>query len=127
MGKKPKGAVKNAKGTIDGNGIDSALAPHDPKRLAETEGAAVLSAQAPEAPEIRVGTVPFDLDEPDLPKAIEDAALSSGGYPYEEPIKDKVFEDQLRLLQTAAPASCWSSRGATRPARAARSPPSAST
>jgi polyphosphate kinase 2 len=98
MGKKPKEDVKNGGGPR-GSGAGGGADPVDLQRLAEAEGAAVLTAQAPEAPEIKVGKVPFDLDEPELPKAIADAALRSGGYPYEEPVKDRVYEEQLRLLQ----------------------------
>jgi polyphosphate kinase len=67
--------------------------------LAEREGAAVLAAQAPEAPEIDVREIPFDLDNPAFPPRIEEQALGSGGYPYEEAIKEKVYQNQLRLLQ----------------------------
>ncbi len=83
----------------DGHEIDVALAPADPDRLAKREGAAVLDAQAPDAPEIMVDGVPFDLDDPVLLDIVKDRALASGGYPYEDGIKDRVYEDQLRLLQ----------------------------
>jgi polyphosphate kinase len=41
----------------------------------------------------------FDLDNPELPKAIEEKALSSGGYPYDEKIKGKVYKRRLVELQ----------------------------
>ena len=41
----------------------------------------------------------FSLDDPDLPKAIDDAAMTSGGYPYEKRMKREDFDDQLQLLQ----------------------------
>ena len=41
----------------------------------------------------------FDIDAEDLPKAIDKAALSSGGYPYEDKLKRKKYEAQLRELQ----------------------------
>ena len=41
----------------------------------------------------------FDIDEPDLPKKIERAAFSSGGYPYTERMRRKDYERDLRLLQ----------------------------
>lgn len=41
----------------------------------------------------------FDLDNPELPKKIKEAALASGGYPYDQSLKDKAFEKHLRLLQ----------------------------
>ena len=37
----------------------------------------------------------FDLDNPELPKAIKKAALTSGGYPYEEKLDSDDYEEQL--------------------------------
>lgn len=42
----------------------------------------------------------FDLDDPKLPLAIEEAALASGGYPYGKKMKREAFEEELRALQT---------------------------
>ncbi|MGD9783610.1 MAG: polyphosphate kinase 2 [Hyphomicrobiaceae bacterium] len=41
----------------------------------------------------------FDLDDPDLPDAIADNALSAGDYPYEKKLKRKRYEKDLELLQ----------------------------
>ena len=41
----------------------------------------------------------FDLDNPELPKAIDEAALTSGGYPYSEKLKRKDYEEELVALQ----------------------------
>lgn len=41
----------------------------------------------------------FDLEAPELPKAIEKAALGSGRYPYDEKLKRKKYEKQLLALQ----------------------------
>jgi polyphosphate kinase 2 len=41
----------------------------------------------------------FSLDAPKLPKAIEDAAMRSGGYPYDKRMKRKDYEAQLLTLQ----------------------------
>ncbi len=41
----------------------------------------------------------FDIDNPILPPAIEERALTSGGYPYDEPMKKKVFKEELQQLQ----------------------------
>ncbi|MGE3711483.1 MAG: polyphosphate kinase 2 [Hyphomicrobiaceae bacterium] len=41
----------------------------------------------------------FDIDAPQLAKEIDKAALRSGGYPYSEQLKRKVYEDQLTRLQ----------------------------
>ncbi|MGQ0671839.1 MAG: polyphosphate kinase 2 [Hyphomicrobium sp.] len=42
----------------------------------------------------------FDIDNPDLPKAIDDAAMASGGYPYDKKLKSEAFEKELVQLQT---------------------------
>ncbi len=42
--------------------------------------------------------VRFDLDNPALPKAIEEASFESGGYPYTKKLKRDDFEDQLHDL-----------------------------
>ena len=41
----------------------------------------------------------FDLDDPDLPKAIDKAAMTSGGYPYDKRMKRKAYEKELLALQ----------------------------
>jgi polyphosphate kinase 2 len=41
----------------------------------------------------------FSLDAPKLPKEIEDAAMRSGGYPYDKRMKREVYEEQLLALQ----------------------------
>lgn len=41
----------------------------------------------------------FDLDDPELPTEIEEAALGSGGYPYDKKMKKGAFEDELETLQ----------------------------
>jgi polyphosphate kinase 2 len=40
----------------------------------------------------------FDLDNPELPEAIEEAALGSGGYPHEKKMKKGAFEEELNTL-----------------------------
>ncbi len=47
----------------------------------------------------KADTLPFDLDNPKLPKAIEEKALSSGGYPYDKKMKREAFEEELAALQ----------------------------
>lgn len=42
----------------------------------------------------------FDIANPELPEWIDDAALMSGGYPYDDKLKRKRFETELALLQT---------------------------
>jgi len=41
----------------------------------------------------------FDLDDPRLPHAIDAAALSSGGFPYQEKLGRKSYEKELKHLQ----------------------------
>ncbi|SDG85861.1 polyphosphate kinase 2 [Pelagibacterium luteolum] len=41
----------------------------------------------------------FDLEDPELDPAIKDAALTSGGFPYDEKMKSKAYDKQLRALQ----------------------------
>lgn len=41
----------------------------------------------------------FDLDDPVFPAEIEARALKSGGFPYDEKLKRKVYEEQLHELQ----------------------------
>ncbi len=41
----------------------------------------------------------FDLEDPALPAWVEKSALASGGYPYDDTIKDKLYEEELTLLQ----------------------------
>nr|WP_314262248.1 polyphosphate kinase 2 [uncultured Devosia sp.] len=41
----------------------------------------------------------FDLDNPELPKAIKKHAMTSGGYPYEEKLDGDVYDAQLLALQ----------------------------
>ncbi|MFM2421907.1 MAG: hypothetical protein RL291_437 [Pseudomonadota bacterium] len=46
-----------------------------------------------------VEPVPFNLDDPNLPKWIDEAALTAGGYPYEEKLDRKQYEEELERLQ----------------------------
>jgi polyphosphate kinase len=41
----------------------------------------------------------FELEKPELPAEIEEKALTSGGYPYEEKLKGKVYKRRLVELQ----------------------------
>ena len=41
----------------------------------------------------------FSLDAPKLPKEIEDAAMRSGGYPYDKRMKHELYDEQLLALQ----------------------------
>jgi polyphosphate kinase len=41
----------------------------------------------------------FSLDDPAMPKTIEEAAFTSGGYPYDKKLKREIFETELVQLQ----------------------------
>ncbi len=41
----------------------------------------------------------FNIDDPTFPPDLEERALQSGGYPYDDKIKRKLYEDQLQELQ----------------------------
>ncbi len=41
----------------------------------------------------------FDIDNPDLPKAIDEKALRSGGYPYEDKLDRDEYDTQMYKLQ----------------------------
>jgi polyphosphate kinase 2 len=41
----------------------------------------------------------FSLDAPKLPKAVEEAAMRSGGYPYDKRMKHETYDEQLLALQ----------------------------
>jgi polyphosphate kinase len=41
----------------------------------------------------------FDIEDPKLPDAIEEAALASGGYPYDKRLKEEKYLEQLHDLQ----------------------------
>jgi polyphosphate kinase 2 len=41
----------------------------------------------------------FDINSPDLPKAIKKQAMGSGGYPYEDKLDSEIYEAQMYELQ----------------------------
>lgn len=41
----------------------------------------------------------FDIDNPELPKAIKKHAMASGGYPYEDKLDSDIYEAQMYALQ----------------------------
>lgn len=41
----------------------------------------------------------FDIEDPDLPKAIEKHAMRSGGYPYDDKLDSKIYEAEMYALQ----------------------------
>ena len=61
------------------------------------------AAPAPEGQAPKAGVSPyypdFDLNNPVFPDAIKEKALTSGGFPYDQKIKGKVYEEDLLSLQ----------------------------
>ncbi len=49
--------------------------------------------------DVTIGGLKIDLDAKELPNEVEDAALSSGGYPYDKKLKRKAYDPELRALQ----------------------------
>lgn len=50
----------------------------------------------------QIGEAPlaeFDMNDPELPKSIREAAITSGGYPYDKRLRRKTYEKELLLLQ----------------------------
>jgi polyphosphate kinase 2 len=77
------------KGKKNRNGDRAKLRLVVPKVIAPTEDAPALKTP--------LGT--FDLEDPVLPEWVEKRAFRSGGYPYDEPIKNKHYETDLLGLQ----------------------------
>ncbi len=69
------------------------------KRRKPAKPLPAVIAPAVDAPQIETDFGPVDLDDPVLPEWVEREALASGGYPYDEPIKDKLYEEELEQLQ----------------------------
>jgi len=59
------------------------------------------ASKPPSSPQSTASSLPkgFDIDAPKLPKAIEEGALASGGYPYDKKLKRDEFETELEALQ----------------------------
>ncbi|MEO1265024.1 MAG: polyphosphate kinase 2 [Pseudomonadota bacterium] len=69
----------------------------------EHNGSAALSKKRDKGPSNRSNGKSmydlFDIDNPKLPQAIEDAALKDGDYPYDKPMKRDEYERELHDLQ----------------------------
>jgi polyphosphate kinase 2 len=91
-GKHDKGGKNGKNGKSDDkpskNGKAEA-APPLPKQLEPTVDAAPI--------ETKLGS--FDLDDPVLPAWVADAALESGGYPYDKTLKSEKYDEELTALQ----------------------------
>ncbi len=67
-------------------------------RMARKRPARPVEKPAPHI-EVVIDGVEVDIDAPELPRAIQDAAFTSGGYPYPKPMKRKAYEAKLTALQ----------------------------
>ena len=78
------------------SGKDKTRNPHDGDTApADAKAALKLAASEPKSG-FPYG---FSLDSLKLPKAVDDAAMRSGGYPYDERMKRKEFDERLLALQ----------------------------
>ena len=88
--------------TKDGNGKKNGQ-PKPAAAIATLPKAAAVSqpAAAAQSPADTSSTLPksFSLDNPEFPKALDEAAMRSGGYPYDKRMKREDFEQQLHMLQ----------------------------
>jgi polyphosphate kinase 2 len=79
--KKNKDSAEKAPKKAGGDGLPKVITPSEDAPVLKTEHGS------------------FDLEDPVLPDWIEKRAFKSGGYPYDEPIKKKLYEEELTLLQ----------------------------
>ena len=84
-------------GSAKGAGSKSRNEPVDAASVDPLE--AVLPEGMRDAPAVQIDGVTVDLDEADLPKAIEKKAFRSGGYPYSDKLDGKTYETTLLALQ----------------------------
>jgi polyphosphate kinase 2 len=89
MGKGKNGKKKKGKSDKDA----------DKKKAKASLTVTKVIAPEEDAPTIKTPLGSFDLEDPVLPQWIEDRAFKSGGYPYDEPIKRKLYEEELTRLQ----------------------------
>ncbi len=78
------------------------MAKKKAKQRAKVAGAGSLPAVLePEmdAPVVDTAAGPFDLDDPQLPAGLKEAALASGGYPYAGELDGDAYEAALKPLQ----------------------------
>lgn len=81
---------KNGKSKADGNGNGEGNGGKVPAPAASKAAAPIYHTALPGG---------FDIDNPEFPKALEEMALTSGGYPYDKRLKKEVFEEELEKLQ----------------------------
>ncbi len=76
------------------------MAKSDKTEKNEKKGSVAKTANAASSAAIvTFGDMTFNLDDAKFPKALDEAAFQSGGYPYEKKLKRETYEEELRLLQ----------------------------
>jgi polyphosphate kinase len=90
--------AKNNKDKINEKGSEKVAAGGEEPTVAPKSAATMAAIGAP-APRSAALPKDFSIDNPTLPKSIDDAAMRSGGYPYEKRMKREEFEEQLLRLQ----------------------------
>ncbi len=72
-----------------------------PAEAASPKPAAPAAADKKLSPSAQASTLPpgFSLDDPKFPKDLDEAAMTSGGYPYDKKMKREAFEEELERLQ----------------------------
>ncbi|MEQ1718683.1 MAG: polyphosphate kinase 2 [Hyphomicrobium sp.] len=90
---KPKDKVKANDGAPAATESSAPVAP--------VKAAAQATVAAPAAPKPQTSGLPagFDIDDPKFPKDLDEAAMTSGGYPYDKKMKRETFEEELKKLQ----------------------------
>lgn len=83
---KSKNGKPKAEGNANGNGNGAKTAAPAPAKAASIIPHPGLPAG-------------FDIDSPEFPKALDELAITSGGYPYDKRLKKEVFEEELEKLQ----------------------------
>lgn len=94
---KPKDKEKS-KATAMSKASSESKAPGDIKASGDSTSASDTAAPSTAIPYSGLAGG-FNLDDPVFPKVLEDAAMSSGGYPYDKRMKKEEFEEDLELLQ----------------------------
>ena len=73
----------------------------DKSKPAEDSATQPAAPEANKKPAAETSTLPpgFSLDDPKFPKDLDDAAMTSGGYPYDKKMKREAFAEELERLQ----------------------------
>jgi polyphosphate kinase 2 len=70
-----------------------------PKKMKKNRDLPKVMEPRVDAPSVKTPYGSIDIDDPELPDWVEERALKSGGYPYDETIGDELYEEDLTRLQ----------------------------